>query len=63
MSDNRYTFGVRQNLTPADLFVYIAFDETQKQLGFTDLASAAAILLRGQFKKTPKRLLTSPATC
>ncbi|WP_080416635.1 STM2901 family protein [Burkholderia ubonensis] len=45
MSDNRYTYGIHRNLTPADLFVYVAIDEIQKQLGFSDLAGAAAILL------------------
>nr|WP_232446306.1 hypothetical protein [Burkholderia ubonensis] len=45
MIDNRYTYGIHRNLTPADLFVYVAIDEIQKQLGFSDLAGAAAILL------------------
>ncbi|KVD66594.1 STM2901 family protein [Burkholderia ubonensis] len=45
MSENRYTYGTHQSLTPADLFVFVALDATQKQLGFDDLASAAAILL------------------
>lgn len=45
MSDNRYTYGIHQNLTPADLFVYVALDETRKQLGFDDLAAASAVLL------------------
>ncbi|AHI77038.1 hypothetical protein DR63_1273 [Burkholderia thailandensis E264] len=45
MSDNRYAYGVRQNLRPVDLFVYVALDETQKQLGFDDLGAAAAVLL------------------
>ncbi|WP_206951299.1 STM2901 family protein [Trinickia acidisoli] len=45
MSDNRYTYGIHQNLTPADLFVYVAIDETRKQLGLDDLAAASAVLL------------------
>ncbi|KAB0644416.1 STM2901 family protein [Burkholderia latens] len=45
MRNNRYTYGIHHGLTPADLFVYVALDEAQKQLGFADLASAAAILL------------------
>jgi radical SAM superfamily enzyme with C-terminal helix-hairpin-helix motif len=45
MSDNRYTYGIHQNLTAADLFVYVALDETRKQLGFDDLAAASAVLL------------------
>lgn len=45
MSDNRYTYGIHQNLTPADLFVYVALDETRKQLGLDDLAAASAVLL------------------
>jgi hypothetical protein len=45
MSDNRYTYGIQQNLTPTDLFVYVALDETRKQLGLDDLAAASAVLL------------------
>lgn len=45
MSDNRYTYGIHQNLTPADLFVYVAIDETRNQLGLDDLAAASAVLL------------------
>lgn len=45
MSDSRYTYGIHQNLTPADLFVYVAIDETRKQLGLDDLAAASAVLL------------------
>jgi hypothetical protein len=45
MSDNRYTYGIHQNLTPTDLFVYVALDETRKQLGLDDLAAASAVLL------------------
>lgn len=45
MSDNRYTYGIHQNLTPADLFVYVAIDEPRKQLGLDDLAAASAVLL------------------
>lgn len=45
MGEHRYAYGVHQNLSPAELFVYVGLDETRKQLGFDDLASAAAILL------------------
>lgn len=45
MSENRYRFGIHQNLRPVDLFVYVALDETQKQLGLDDLGAAAAVLL------------------
>ena len=45
MSGNRYTYGIHPSLTPADLFVYVAMDETRKQLGLDDLAAAAAVLL------------------
>lgn len=45
MSDNRYTYGIHGNLTPADLFVYVAIDEARKQLGLDDLAAASAVLL------------------
>ncbi len=45
MSDSRYTYGIHRNLTPADLFTYVALDETRKQLGLDDLAAAAAVLL------------------
>lgn len=45
MSDTRYAYGTHQNLAPADLFTYVALDETRKQLGLEDLAAAAAVLL------------------
>jgi hypothetical protein len=45
MSENRYTYGIHHNLRPADLFVYVALDETQKRLGLGDLGAAAAVLL------------------
>ncbi|MFP6560284.1 STM2901 family protein [Paraburkholderia sp. B3] len=45
MSENHYAYGIHQNLRPVDLFVYVAIDETQKQLGFGDLSAAAAMLL------------------
>ena len=45
MSDNRYTYGIHQNLTAADLFAYVALDETRKQLGFDDLAAASAVFV------------------
>ncbi len=45
MSENRYTYDHRQNLSPPEVFVWIALNETRKQLGLDDLASAAAILL------------------
>lgn len=45
MGDNRYRYGIHQNLRPVDLFVYVALDETQKQLGLDDLGAAAAVLL------------------
>lgn len=41
MSEIRYTYGIHQNLSPADLFTYVALDETRKQLGLDDLASFA----------------------
>jgi hypothetical protein len=45
MGENTYTYHQFRNLTPAGLFVWVAFDETCKQLGLDDLASASAILL------------------
>lgn len=45
MRENRYTYQQYQNLSPAGLFVWVALDETRKQLGLEDLGSAAAILL------------------
>jgi hypothetical protein len=45
MSNNLYTFGIHRNLKPADLFAYVALDETAKQLGLDDLTAAAAVLL------------------
>ncbi|KML46585.1 hypothetical protein VL15_35120 [Burkholderia cepacia] len=45
MSENRYSYGARHNLKPVDLFVWVALDETRKQLGLDDLAAASAVLL------------------
>ncbi|ASL47987.1 hypothetical protein bAD24_III11355 [Burkholderia sp. AD24] len=47
MSDNQnvYRYGLHTNLRPVDLFVFVALDETRKQPGLDELASAAAILL------------------
>ncbi|RQR34095.1 hypothetical protein DIE23_12965 [Burkholderia sp. Bp9143] len=44
MSDNRYSYNGRVDLTPGDLFFWIAVDEIQIRVGFDDLAAAAAIL-------------------
>lgn len=45
MSDNRYSYGIHRDLTPASLFAYVALDETRKELGLDDLTAAAAVLL------------------
>ncbi|PTB20450.1 hypothetical protein C9I57_11290 [Trinickia symbiotica] len=56
MSENRYAYGIHQNLTPAELFVYVGLDQTRKQLGLDDLASAAAILLGQNDVPVPGKL-------
>ncbi|NIE86642.1 MULTISPECIES: STM2901 family protein [unclassified Burkholderia] len=45
MSETRYSYGARQNLSPAEVFVLVALDETRRQLGLDDLAAASAVLL------------------
>ncbi|KVM72823.1 hypothetical protein WL30_05835 [Burkholderia ubonensis] len=45
MSKNSYTYGQHRDLKPVDLFFWIAIDQTQKRLGFDDLAAASAVLL------------------
>ncbi|MBF5009308.1 STM2901 family protein [Burkholderia pseudomultivorans] len=45
MTENRYNYGTHHNLRPVDLFVWVALDETRKQLGLDDLAAASAVLL------------------
>ncbi|WP_321965947.1 STM2901 family protein [Burkholderia cepacia] len=45
MSENRYTYGTWHNLRPVDVFALVALDETRKQLGLDDLATASAMLL------------------
>ncbi|QCP51425.1 hypothetical protein FAZ95_21060 [Trinickia violacea] len=45
MSDNRYTYFHYRDLTPGELFFFIALEETRKELGLTDLVAASAILL------------------
>ncbi|WP_322092833.1 STM2901 family protein [Paraburkholderia bannensis] len=45
MSVNTYRFNGRSNLSPPELFMYIALDQTKQQLGFADLAAAATWLL------------------
>lgn len=45
MSDNRYSYNGHVDLTPGDLFFWIAVDEVRKRFGFHDLAAAAAVLL------------------
>lgn len=45
MSENRYSYFQYRNISAGELFFFVALDETQKQLGFEDLAAAAALLL------------------
>ena len=40
-----YQYFAHQNLSAAELYFFVALDETQKELGFEDLGAAAAILL------------------
>jgi len=45
MSSNVYQFNEYRNLSPVELFFWIALDQTKKQLGFADLAAVATWLL------------------
>jgi hypothetical protein len=45
MSDNTYKFQDHYNLSPPELFLFIALDQTKRQLGFADLAAVATWLL------------------
>ena len=58
---NLYTYGIHKNLTPVELFVYIAIDEIGKVLGIHDIEAIVAIFLgqnnitvRGKFNKATK---------
>ncbi|QBR00309.1 STM2901 family protein [Paraburkholderia pallida] len=44
VSANVYQFGVHQNLSPSELFFYVAVEETCKQLGVDDVEAVVAIL-------------------
>jgi hypothetical protein len=44
VTSNIYRYGVHQNLTPAQLFFYVAVEETCEQLGVTDIEAVAAVL-------------------
>lgn len=41
----QYQYFSHRNLSPAELYFFVALDQTQKELGFEDLGAAAAILL------------------
>lgn len=45
MGNNTYYFQSHNNLSPAELFLWIALDQTKTQLGFADLAAVATWLL------------------
>ncbi|OED14234.1 STM2901 family protein [Burkholderia sp. A2] len=45
MSDNRYSYEGRLDLTPGDLFFWGAVNQVCKRFGFHDLGAAAAVLL------------------
>ncbi|NML29715.1 STM2901 family protein [Paraburkholderia antibiotica] len=45
MSENRYAYFRHRDLTPAELFFFIALDQTCKELGIDDLVAASAVLL------------------
>lgn len=45
MSRSLYQFENHRNLSPCELFFWIALDQTRQQLGFSDLAAAATWLL------------------
>lgn len=42
---SRYTYHRHRDLTPAEFFLFIAIDETKKQLGINDLLAASGVLL------------------
>jgi hypothetical protein len=41
---NIYTYGIHRNLTPSELFFFVAIDETCEQLGVDDVSAVAAVL-------------------
>ncbi|RKP45290.1 STM2901 family protein [Trinickia fusca] len=45
MSENRYRFFQHTNLSAGELFFFVTVDETEKQLGFKDLAAVSMLLL------------------
>lgn len=38
---NRYSFGIHTDLTPAELFFFIAVDETMKELGIDEVVGSS----------------------
>ena len=56
---NAYTFEMHRDLTPAELFLWIALDQTKRQLGFADLAAAATWLLSSNDVPVAGKMLTA----
>lgn len=61
MNQNLYAFQAHRNLSPAELFLWVALDQTKKQLGFTDLAAAATWLLSVNDVPIPGKMSTASA--
>lgn len=60
MADNRYSYNGHTNLQAVDLFFWVAVNETQKRLGFDDLAAASATLLGQADVPVPGKFATQP---
>ncbi|BCF89535.1 hypothetical protein [Paraburkholderia sp. PGU16] len=59
MSDNTYKFQDHYNLSPPELFLFIALDQTKRQLGFADLAAVATWLLGVNDVPVPGKPITA----
>jgi len=52
---NTYTFGIHQNLSPLELFFFVAVDETLDELGITDAVGVAMVLAGQRFIPTRQK--------
>ena len=49
---NTYTFGIHHNLSPVELFFFVAVDETLDELGISDVVGVAMVLSGQRFIPT-----------
>jgi hypothetical protein len=52
---NTYVFGIHKNLSPVELFFFVAVDETLDELGVTDAVGVAMVLAGQRFIPTREK--------